>query len=403
MRELFETLARRAGTVGDRAMFDDGRTRLDDRALARRVAALSREVDRLPAASGVVGLLGGQNVEWILGQLAIWHAAKTAVPLPPFFRTPQIGHVLRDANVTHLLVTPEAVPVARGLALPFTVIGEAETDFVLPERTDACQVIYTSGSTGTPKGMVLGSRQMMWTARALAGAIEASATDSYLSILPLAILLETVSALLIPMLAGAPVRLEPALTAAFDTVGGTALAAAIAARRPSCLVLVPQLLARWVDALEESSALAPSSLRFVAVGGAAVAPALADAAWAHGIPVHEGYGLSECGSVVAFNRPGRRKPGTAGRPLPGLDVAINDGEIVVRSPSVMNRYLHGGPVNGAWRTGDLGEFDADGNLIVRGRTRQPDYYPARPERQPGMDRGTADRRPARCRRCGHAS
>ncbi len=115
-------------------------------------------------------------------------------------------------------------------------------------------------------------------------------------------------------------------------------------------------------------------------------------------PVHEGYGLSECGSVVAFNRPGRRKPGTAGRPLPGLDVAINDGEIVVRGPSVMDRYLHGGPVDGAWRTGDLGEFDADGNLIVRGRLDNLIITPARPERQPGMDRGAADRRPARCRR-----
>ena len=65
-----------------------------------------------------------------------------------------------------------------------------------------------------------------------------------------------------------------------------------------------------------------------------------------GIPVHEGYGLTECCSVVAVNRPGRRKAGTAGEPLPGLDVAIDDGEVVVRGPTVMAGYLHGAPVDG---------------------------------------------------------
>jgi long-subunit acyl-CoA synthetase (AMP-forming) len=58
---------------------------------------------------------------------------------------------------------------------------------------------------------------------------------------------------------------------------------------------------------------------------------------------------------------------TVGRPLPGIDVYIDDGEIVVHGPSVVERYLHGLPAEGVWRTGDVGEIDRDGYLAVRGR------------------------------------
>jgi long-subunit acyl-CoA synthetase (AMP-forming) len=89
---------------------------------------------------------------------------------------------------------------------------------------------------------------------------------------------------------------------------------------------------------------------------------------AQGLPAFQGYGLTECGSVVAVNRPGADRPGSCGRPLPGVEVTIaEDGEIVVRSPSVMDGYL-GSPAKPAeWRTGDLGALDADGYLSVRGR------------------------------------
>jgi len=71
--------------------------------------------------------------------------------------------------------------------------------------------------------------------------------------------------------------------------------------------------------------------------------------------------------VVALNRPGERAAGTVGRPLPGVGVAIKDGEIVIDDPSVMAGYLHGAAVSGRWRTGDLGAFDDEGRLTVLGR------------------------------------
>ncbi|SMF60149.1 Acyl-CoA synthetase (AMP-forming)/AMP-acid ligase II [Tistlia consotensis] len=375
MRELFLMLQRHAEGAGDRLAFDDGTTRLTYGALARRVAATSAGLQALPGAPRVVGLLGGNGVDWVVGQLAGWHAGKTMVPLPPFFRGPQLRHVLRDAGVGHLLTTAAMADTARLLGLPFTAIGTAQARFAPPSGPLGGQVIYTSGSAGQPKGVLLESGQLQWTARALARAIDATAEDSCLSLLPLPLLLETICAVVIPILVGAPVRLEPGLTAAFGEPGGgqgggpgrASLAEAVATHRPSCLVLVPQLLAGWLAELRAGAERPPESLRVVAVGGAAVPVALAEQAWAQGVPVYEGYGLSECGSVVAFNCPGERRPGTVGRPLPGLEVDVEGGEIVVAGPPLMDRYLSGEPLQGPWRTGDVGEFDADGFLTVHGR------------------------------------
>jgi long-subunit acyl-CoA synthetase (AMP-forming) len=71
--------------------------------------------------------------------------------------------------------------------------------------------------------------------------------------------------------------------------------------------------------------------------------------------------------VVAVNRPGHRKAGTVGAPLPGLTVGIESGEIVVQGPTVMRGYLNNPAAGDAWRTGDLGELDSDGHLRVTGR------------------------------------
>ena len=111
---------------------------------------------------------------------------------------------------------------------------------------------------------------------------------------------------------------------------------------------------------------APGSLRFVAVGGAATAPSVIAAALDIGIPVHEGYGLSECCAVVAVNRPGDNKPGTVGLVLDGVEVVLDHGEITVSGPTVMAGYLNGGRAPHVWRTGNLGHFE-NGRQVVDGR------------------------------------
>jgi long-chain acyl-CoA synthetase len=119
----------------------------------------------------------------------------------------------------------------------------------------------------------------------------------------------------------------------------------------------------------EGRASMPSSLRFVAVGGAPVSPQLLKRAHLLGIPIFEGYGLSECASVVALNTPGNIKPGSVGRPLPHVLLSFSDnGEILVEGSAFLG-YLGQGVPARPWPTGDLGYLDAEGFLHLTGRVK----------------------------------
>lgn len=333
--------------------------------LFRMVCALTDEYRALP---DVVGLIAPGGIAWVAANLALMAAGRTVVPLPDFFSGAQLAHIVRDAGIALILATPETRAQAEGLGVPVCDIALPEPDEAallpaVPDSDKAGQlVIYTSGSTGRPKGVRIGAAQLAHSARALAEATAAAAGDVYLSVLPISLLLEQICAIHVPLRTGVRV-----------VFGGPAamrdLAGLVDRIRPTLMVLVPQLLSVWTAALESAAAVAPASLRFVAVGGAAVPAALAEAAWHVGIPVHEGYGLSECCSVVALNRPGERKAGTVGRPLGGIGVTLEDGEIVVRGPTVTDGYVNqpGDPPVGLWRTGDLGALDAGGRLTVLGR------------------------------------
>ena len=148
----------------------------------------------------------------------------------------------------------------------------------------------------------------------------------------------------------------PMLWQPFHSFGFTLLA----------VLAVPVLLALVIAA--ERKLPVPDSLRFVAVGGGRVSTQLLERADALDLPIFEGYGLSECASVVCLNRPGAQRPGTVGRPLPHVQVRLaEDGEVLVAGSTLLG-YLGDEPFAGQWwPTGDIGEFDADGYLSLRGR------------------------------------
>ncbi len=142
--------------------------------------------------------------------------------------------------------------------------------------------------------------------------------------------------------------------------------AAVERVRPNSLILLPQMLLAWVTALEGGAPLT-DSLRFVAVGGGRVAPQLLERADALGLPVFEGYGMSECASVVCLNTPAHRRIGTVGRPLPHLAVRlVEDGEVQIRGARMLG-YLGEPAPAGEWLgSGDLGHFDGE-FLVLHGR------------------------------------
>ena len=364
MVELLTALGEPSRYARGAAAMSDDHGSVTGHELVARVAGLAEEFSMLPQ---VVGLLGANGIDWAAAALAAWMSGKTVVPMPSFFSRLQLEHVLHDAGVTHVIATEDALAAAAALGVSVTPVSQKRADRAPLLSSGAGMIVYTSGSTGRPKGVRLGIQQVDWQARALAAAIKAEPRDLNLSVLPLALLLGTITAICVPVLVGARTHFASALAENIGAGRPADLPWAFWEVQPTTAVLVPQLLSGLVAQLEARNVRAPASLRFVAVGGAHASEALTARAWELGIPVHEGYGLTECCSVVALNRPGRRKAGTMGEPLPGLDVRIEDGEIVVSGPTVMDGYLHGPRAEGAWRTGDLGEFDAEGLLSVTGR------------------------------------
>ena len=187
-------------------------------------------------------------------------------------------------------------------------------------------------------------------------------TDRYLSVLPNSLLLEQIAGTYLPLSVGAAIHLPGGLAA--SAAGQLAAAEQAGA---TATVLVPELLAAWVKELQARGNRAADSPGLSRSAARRYRSAWRRQRWQRGLPVDEGYGLSECSSVVRVNRPDARRAGTVGRPLSDVAVAIDEGEIVVYGPTVMNGYVGEPGISASWHTGDLGHFDPDGFVIVTGR------------------------------------
>jgi len=359
---------------------------LEDDLLQWSRAALEQEQQAL---AGVFARQGTQVLATVLDNGAAWVIADGAaaragvvhVPLPAFFTLQQLQHALASAGVDTVLIPAQA---AAGLAValgamtrqpcelagePLAMLRVATRPVRLPAGT--AKVTFTSGTTGTPRGVCLSREAMEAVAQGLGRAMAGLAIRRHLCALPLAVLLENVAGVMAPLAQGATCILPPLAQVGWSGSSGFDVGRfheCVLRHRPDSIILLPQMLRAWVGWLQQTGQHAPASLRFAAVGGAAVGERLLRAARALGIPAYEGYGLSEGASVQTLNLPGADRPGSAGRPLPHVRVRIAaDGEIEIAG-SLMAGYLGADRAPPAWwPTGDLGSIDADGFVHVQGR------------------------------------
>jgi O-succinylbenzoic acid--CoA ligase len=364
---------------------------------------LAARVDATAARLTALGIAPGDRLAAVMEPSArfveLVHASQrcgaTLVPVNTRLAASERDAVLAHADPA-LVLHDEGHVVAAPTPSARVVEAARELDAVAPAAGPAFAafdpaavqtILYTSGTTGTPKGVMLTHANHAASAAAARAHLGTRADDRWLCALPL-YHVGGLSIVMRSVLDGTPLVLH----ARFDPA---AVWEALRAERVTLLSLVPTMLHRLLE--HEAGARPPATLRAVLVGGAALAPALADRARAVGFRILPTYGLTETASQVATAAPADRADGAVGRALGAnrirIDRAGRDGrgEIVIAGPSVMAGYFRDAAATarvlreGELHTGDIGRLGADGRLFVDDRrtdvviTGGENVYPAEVE------------------------
>jgi len=381
MHPVIAAVCRFASTRPHSPALTDNERALSYRTLSGAIGATAAELRTHGAR--VVALCIDNSPAWIVTDLALLAARLACLPLPDFFSPTQHLNAIGDAGADwivtdrpdfflDLLSGNGAIAVrAPDLAVFGRRLAQVRIDrpdpLRLPQQTT--KVTYTSGTTGKPKGVCLDGAALGAVASALSATCALTAADRHLSLLPLATLLENVGVYATLLAGGCCVlpSLQQVGTLGASGVQPDRMLASMRATRATTAITVPQVLRALVGRIAGNATL-PPMLRLLAVGGATVPPALLQDAEMLGLPVYQGYGLTECASVLTLNSPGANRPGSVGRPLPHVTLSFaNDGEILAQGATLIGycgareTHVH------AWPTGDIGRLDEDGYLYLEGR------------------------------------
>ncbi len=290
-------------------------------------------------------------------ELALIEARIPALSVPAFFTQSQRDHALAACGAQAIFESSpfEARPMRSTAPVP------------LPSGT--ARITFTSGSTGAPKGICLSAAHMVQVAQSVVDALGVGHAGRHLALLPPGILLETVAGFLATMLAGGSYVCPPQAAIGLADPFRPDFAAmlrTIAERHITSLILVPEYLSGLVAAMEASGIRLPE-LTLVAVGGARTPSGLLERARACGLPLRQGYGLTECASVVSLEDDCGSPAGSVGKPLGHARAEIApDGEILLHGPTCLG-VIGGDSPPSPFPTGDIGRIDSAGRLWIDGR------------------------------------
>jgi long-chain acyl-CoA synthetase len=390
----------------------DGEMRLSLAALAEQALGVAKIILRHRGAGPEnVAVLLPNSIGFIAAFFGILLSGKTVVPVNYLLSPVEMGRILKHGNVSLLLTGLAFSELARKLSEASS--GKVQVVYLdQPEFTqgygrttvdetlgaisagekeggvgaeDAACLLYTSGTQARAKGVVLSHRNLAANYRGCRELMEIGPQDVFLCVLPLFHSFAITAAMLLPLLSGARLILQKRFMA------GQTLKL-ISDERINVLMLVPAMY----ELLVKSQLLGKmqlGSVRYAISGGGPLSPLMEKAfEEATGIPLLNGYGLTEAAPVVSVNLPWKRRAGSIGSLLPNVRVEVWDdqgerlecgkiGEIMVKGDNVMKGYYGWEEetrqviTEDRWlHTGDCGFLDEDGFLYITGRKKDLIIY-----------------------------
>lgn len=388
---------------------------------------LEAEVKKVAVLLSSIGIKKGDKVAILSLNMPNWGVAffatasigAVAVPVLPDFHSNEINNILQHADVSAIFVSEslrsKLQPVSEikiihiedfsGENIPALQPIESLTfDYERVKENDLCSIIYTSGTTGKSKGVMLSHKNIVWTAQQSFLIQNIFPGDRFLSVLPLSHTFENTLGLILPVKYGATVyylRKPPV---------ASVLLSALQQVKPTVMLVVPLI----IEKIYKSKILAEinkkfvtrnlyktsfgrklihksaskklfdtfgGKLKFFGVGGAKLDNNVERFLMEGGFPLAIGYGMTESAPLLAGAGVGKTRFLSTGHPMEGVKVRIDNanpatglGEIQAIGENVMLGYYKEPEItknaftsDGWLKTGDLGCFDSDGNLYIRGR------------------------------------
>lgn len=376
--------------------------------LARRARGIAHRLRKNGIMPGnKVAILSENSPEWVASAYGIWAASAVLVPLAVQNSSREIAEILRRAGVKVAIVSERlrnkwAKVDVRCIEIDPAEVGEQENFPSLQPGDDEAVLIFTSGTTGPSKGVMLSHGNIISNIEMIRKAFPLSPRDRLLSVLPLSHMFELTCAMAAPLSMGAQILY-------LEDVRPGEVVAAMKKHSIRLLIAVPlfyKYLWRGIAAkLEEKKANPSPIVRFFRLfggqdaflrwavrralapdvhgwisGGAPLDHEVAGKIQSFGIPIYEGYGLTETSPVISVNTRRKNRLGTVGVPLEGIDVRIDApdahgvGELHVKGPNVFAGYFMDRAAteavfaeDGWFMTGDLAMLDEDGFLKIMGR------------------------------------
>jgi long-chain acyl-CoA synthetase len=382
----------RLKAVGDAPnLWYEGRWYTDGEMHARatRVAGGLRELGVAPGDRVVVLMMNAPEV--FITYNAIWRAGAVVTPVLFLISPPELRHILTHSGTVAAVVTPETLPLLRaaseGLELKIIVVGEAPDGTIAFSTLDAAEpspivprgdddlaaLLYTGGTTGRAKGVML-THGGLWSAgHGLSVGRDPSVNRA---ILPLPL---SHAAGMVVTILGMHIT-EPFTNVMLRWFDAASWVRLVEEHRIQVSVVVPSMLTMILQQPLAEHDL--SSLVALASGAAPLPMALREQVHQRlGVEIYETYGLTESSGGLTSNKVDANRPGSVGRPLPGVEIALLDldgrpvppgteGEVCARGPGIMKGYWEDEEqtayaLRDGWlHTGDVGKLDEDGYLYI---------------------------------------